>query len=72
MARRSAMLLDVKGAFLCGTFQNGEQIYKELPKVFEPFYPKNAALLLLKTIYGLKQATLAFRREPLKAFKSMQ
>jgi hypothetical protein len=45
---------------------------KIVPQGFERFYSKNAVLLLLKTIYGLKQAALAFWRELLKAFKSMQ
>jgi hypothetical protein len=61
MARWCAMLLDVKGAFICGNFENdGEKIYMEVPHGFESFYPKNYVLLLLKTIYGLKQAALAF------------
>jgi hypothetical protein len=66
------MLLDVKGAFLCGNFENGEKIYMEVPQGFEGFYPKNYVLLLLKTIYGLKQAALAFWRELLKAFRHME
>jgi hypothetical protein len=69
MARWCAMLLDVKGAFLCG---NGEKIYMEIPQGFERFYGKNSVLLLLKTIYGLKQAALAFWRELLKAFRHME
>jgi hypothetical protein len=66
------MLLDVKGAFLCGNFENGEKIYMEIPQGFERFYGKNSVLLLLKTIYGLKQAALAFWRELLKAFRHMK
>jgi hypothetical protein len=42
-----AMLLDVKGAFLCGNFENGKQIYTEVPQGFHQFYPKNAVLLVL-------------------------
>jgi hypothetical protein len=72
MARWCAMLLDVKGAFLCGNFEDGEKIIMEIPQGFECFYPKNAVLLLLKTIYGLKQAALAFWRELLKAFRHME
>jgi hypothetical protein len=67
------MLLNVKGAFLCGNFENGEHIYMEVPQGFERFYSANAVLLLLKTIHGLKQAALAFWRELLlKAFRSMK
>jgi hypothetical protein len=72
MARWHAMLLDVQGAFLCGVFARGEQIYMEIPQGFEKYYPSNAVLLLLKTIYGLKQAALAFWRELLKALMSMR
>jgi hypothetical protein len=72
MAQWYAVLLDVKGAFLCGNFENGENIYMEVPQGFERFYPKNTVLLLLKTIYGLKQAALAFWRELLKALLYMK
>jgi hypothetical protein len=37
IARWCAMLLDEKGAFLCGNFENGEKIYMEVPQGFEPF-----------------------------------
>jgi hypothetical protein len=63
------MLFHVKRAFLCGNFENGENIYMEVPQAFEGFYAKNTLRLLLKTIYGLKQAALAFWRELLKAFR---
>jgi hypothetical protein len=66
------MLLDVKGAFLCGNFTNGENNYTEVPQGFEGFYAKNTVLLLLKIIYRLKQAALAFSRELLKAFHHME
>jgi hypothetical protein len=72
MAGWCAMLLDDKGAFLCRNFKNGENIYMEVPQGFEGFYPKNSVLLLLKTIYGLEQAALAFGRELLKAFLHME
>jgi hypothetical protein len=72
MARWCTMLLDVKGAFLCGNLENGEKIYMEVSQGFERFYAKNTVLLLLKTIYGLKQAALAFWRELLKAFRHME
>jgi hypothetical protein len=66
------MLLDVKGAFLCGHFEIGERIYREVPQGFEGLNAKNIVLLLLKTIYGLKQAALEFWRELLKAFRHME
>jgi ribosomal protein S28E/S33 len=44
-----AELLDVKVAFLHGEFDEGTTIYRN-----------DVILLLLKTIYGLKQAAYAF------------
>jgi hypothetical protein len=59
----SAQLVDVKGAFLCGNFKDGEEIFMEVPEGFEEIYGAYVLLLLLHTIYGLKQAAMAFWRE---------
>ena len=66
-----AELLDVKGAFLNGRFAEGEHLYMYVPQGFEEFYPKNVVLLMLRTLYGLKQAAIAFWKETQLAFKSM-
>jgi hypothetical protein len=63
----SAQLVDVKGAFLCGNFKYGEEIFMEVPEGFEEFYGAYVLLLLLQTIYGLKQAAIAFGRVLVKA-----
>eukprot|EP00957_Ditylum_brightwellii_P012612 953270-Ditylum_brightwellii.AAC.1 len=42
-----------------------------VPQGFKRFYPADILLLLLKTIYGLKQAAIQFWRELQKAFKFM-
>jgi hypothetical protein len=34
----SAQLVDVKGAFSCGNFKDGEEIFMEVPEGFEEFY----------------------------------
>jgi hypothetical protein len=39
----------------------------EVPEGFQEFYEKYVLLLLLQTIYGLKQVALAFWRELVKA-----
>ena len=44
----------------------------EVPEGFEDYYPGDVLLFLLKTIYGLKQAAMAFWRELLKAMRHMQ
>ena len=60
-------IVDIKGAFLHGHFENGEIIHMSVPKGFKRYYPRDVVLLLLKTLYGLKQAAMAFWRELLKA-----
>jgi hypothetical protein len=72
MTSWTAHLMDVHGAFLKGKFRDGEIIYMKIPQGFEKFYPKNVALLLLRTIYGLVQAALAFWQETVAAFGYMK
>jgi len=60
MAGWTAYIVDVKGAFLHGDFEDGEKIYMEVPKGFKNYYATNIVLLLLQTLYGLKQAAMAF------------
>ena len=67
-----AELNDVKGAFPTGTFSKGEKLYMKVPKGFEKFYPGDVVLLLLKIIYGLKQAAFEYWRALLKALKALQ
>ena len=55
-----AELNDVKGAFLNGNFRNGEKIYMSVPKGFEKYYPVGMVLLLVKTLYGLKQSAYEY------------
>ena len=73
MANFFGWLCDVKGAFLHGSFDNGEVIYTNVPMGFEPWYnPAVWMLKLLKTVYGLKQAAIMFWRELLKAMNYMK
>jgi hypothetical protein len=67
----SAQLVDLKGAFLCGNFKDGEEIFMEVLEVFEEFYGAYVLILLLQTAYGLKQAAMAFWRELVKALNDM-
>ena len=59
MARFSAEVIDVKGAFLQETFYQLEHLYMEVPQGFKKFYSKNLVLLLQQIIYELKQAAYA-------------
>lgn len=64
-------LVDVKGAFLCGNFQDEKPIYMKVPEGFERHYQGDVLLLLRRTIYGLKQAARAFWRELMVALTDM-
>eukprot|EP00957_Ditylum_brightwellii_P076377 5805022-Ditylum_brightwellii.AAC.1 len=44
----------------------------EVPQGFEAYYPPHVLLLLLRIIYGLKQAAIQFWRELLNAMKHMK
>jgi hypothetical protein len=72
MANWVGEILDVQGAFLHGRFDYGETIYIEVPQGFERYYdPMYYVLLLLKTIYGLKQSAFQFWKAILLCFASM-
>jgi hypothetical protein len=43
----------------------------EIPEGFEQYYPAGFIWMLLQTIYGLKQAVVAFRKQLILAFASM-
>ena len=71
MARMWAKLLDIKGAFLNGRFENGEKLYMKVIQGFERYFQPDIVLLLMRTIYGLTQAAILFWKELLRAFRSM-
>jgi hypothetical protein len=71
MQGRIAHVMDVKGAFLYGEFEDGEKIYIKIPLGFEQFYQSNTVLLLKKTLHGFKQAAMAFYRKLLTATKNI-
>ena len=71
MAGWLAHIVDVKRAFIHGEFKKGEKVYMKLPESWEYSYPSNAILLLLRTIYGLKQAAMAFWKKLLMAMRGM-
>ena len=61
--------LDVKTAFLYG--QLDEEIYMEQPEGFKVRGQEDKVLRLLRAIYGLKQASLAWWKELDKSFKEL-
>ena len=60
MARWYFELNDVKGAFLNGEFESHHKMYMKVPYGCEQFVPPGSLLLLLKAIYGTKQAAIQF------------
>jgi hypothetical protein len=71
LAKWYAELIDVKGAFFHGEFEEGEIVYMEIVEGFEQYYPTNYIWMLLRTIYGLKQAAVAFWKQLILAFARM-
>ena len=73
MASWIAYIVDVKGAFLHGDFENEEEIYTEIPEGFDQWWdPAIWVWLLMKTSYGLIQAAVQFWKTLLKAMRYMK
>jgi Reverse transcriptase (RNA-dependent DNA polymerase) len=53
-------IMNVKGAFLLENIKKGKELYMKIPQGFEKFYAEDDVWLLLKTLYGMKQAAKAF------------
>jgi Reverse transcriptase (RNA-dependent DNA polymerase) len=67
-----AYVLDINGAFLHGDFEPGEQGFMDVLKGFTKFYSGIIVLLLLKSLYGLKQAAYTFWQKLVAMFKALQ
>ena len=61
--------MDIHGAFLKGKFKNGDVIYIKILQGFEEYYKERKVLQLLRTIYRLKQAAVAFWHKVISAFE---
>jgi hypothetical protein len=71
MADMLAHVVDVKGAFLHGEFEDGEIIHMKVPQGFEKHFSAESVLLLKKCFYGLKQAVKVLWRQLLGAASDM-
>ena len=59
-----AGVLDVKGAFLQGNFDDDEEpIFMEIPDGLKDKYDEDTVLKLLAPIYGLRNASMAFYKK---------
>lgn len=65
-------VVDVKGAFLHGEFNEGEEIYMKVPQGWEHHYSSTKVLRLRRCLYGLRQAAMAFWKQLLQCMKSMK
>jgi hypothetical protein len=72
MADWQGQIVDVKGVFLHGEFEDGKVIYMKVPCRFVKFNPDDVVLKLKKCIYRLKQAAMAFWCQLLLCMKSME
>jgi len=58
---------------LRGEFEDGaEPVYLKVLEGFKQYYLRNVVLMVLRTIYSLCEAAIAFWKEMLKAFKAMK
>ncbi len=48
-------IIDVEGAFLQGRFDNGEELYIEVPDSFSKWYLDDIVLQMNVPLYGTKQ-----------------
>ena len=61
MAAWKTNIIDVKGELLHGGFTEKEEpVYMEIPHIFKNYLEKYHVLLLLKTLYSLKNVAYAF------------
>jgi Reverse transcriptase (RNA-dependent DNA polymerase) len=72
LARWNRYILDVNGAFLNGHFEPQQKMYLEVAQGFENHYGAGVVLLLLRTLYGMKQAALQFWQALNKAMGNMK
>lgn len=64
MAAHPIHVVDVQDAVLNGEFEDDEKIYMVVPKGFERFFnPETTILLLVRALYGLIHAAIAFWRK---------
>ena len=71
MAGMTAEVVDVKGAFLKGDIEKGQEIHMYVPEGWEDQFEGEVVLKLFKCVYGLKQAAMAFWKQLLECMKDM-
>jgi len=72
MSIRIIMVLFLMASWASNIVDGAEPVYLKVLEGFEGFYLKDVVLMLLRKIYGLCRAAMAFWKEMLQAFKSMK
>ena len=67
----NAKVVDVKGAFLLGDWNQDRPVVMRPPEGMTHHFPEGAWLLLLKTLYGTKQAAKEFWKKLVQAMQEM-
>ena len=67
----TSAVIDVEGAFLQGCFENGEEMYIEVPDGFYKWYPDDIVLQMNVPLYGTKQAAYSFFKTFVRHTKKM-
>ena len=62
MAEWVREVIDIQNIFLYGEFNKSDNLYIQIPEGFEKYYDprRYILLLLLKTLYGLKNSVKTF------------
>ena len=71
MAGMTAEVVDVKGAFLKGDIEKGQEIHMYVPEGWKDQFEEGTVLKLFKCVYGLKQAAMAFWEQLLECMEDM-
>jgi hypothetical protein len=70
--KSTAHVMDILGEFLSGNFTDGEELFMEIPQLFESKFDKGTVLKLNRKIYGLKHAANACWNEFLASMLAME
>ena len=71
MAGMTLTVVDVKGAFIHGDIEDGEEIDMEVPRGSEKYYDYGVVLRLRRCLYRLKHAAMALCKQFLNCMEDM-
>ena len=71
MTGMTAQVVDVKGAFLKGDIEKGQEIHMYVPEGLKDLFEEGTVMKLFKCVYGLKQAAMPFWKQLLECMEDM-